>query len=141
MVKIAFYKDKRHLFNRAVAWWTRGPYSHCELIIDGISYSSSIGDGGVRSKVIDYREDRWDIYDLPWVNSADAKAWFEQHIGQSYDILGLVGFIIRRINGRRTRFFCSEACAESIGLTEGWRFDPNTLASIVKCGLAKTTIK
>ena len=33
MVKIAFYKGKSRLFNKVVSWWTRGPYSHTELVV------------------------------------------------------------------------------------------------------------
>ena len=128
MVQVAFYKSKTRLFNRLIAWWTRGPYSHCELIVGGCAFSSSIMDGGVRAKRIDFNPAHWDIVDVPWVNAVDAVAWFEANIGKDYDVLGLLGFIIRRVEGARNRFFCSEAVAESLGMGEGWRFDPNTLA-------------
>ena len=39
-------------------------YSHSEIYIDGICYSSSVRDGGVRSKVIDLNSGKWDIVDL-----------------------------------------------------------------------------
>lgn len=60
-MKIAFYKATRPglqgIFNVLVRWWTRGPYSHTELVLEerhGLSLcgSSSFIDGGVRLKWI-----------------------------------------------------------------------------------------
>lgn len=34
--KVAFYKGRHRLFDRLVQWWTRGPYSHCELLLYGL---------------------------------------------------------------------------------------------------------
>ena len=47
-VQLALYKGRGTLFNALIRWWTRSPYSHCELVINGTCYSSSIRDGGVR---------------------------------------------------------------------------------------------
>ena len=55
-MQVAFYKGKKRLFNRLTAWWLRGLYSHCELVLgyeaDGraICVASSFLDGGVRQK-------------------------------------------------------------------------------------------
>lgn len=132
MVKVAFYKGRDRFFNRAVAWWTRGPYSHCELIIDNRSYSSSFLDGGVRVKEIEYNPAHWDIIELPNVDAIAAQKWFEAHMGLGYDVLGLVGFVIRRVSDARNRYFCSEAVSASLGFTESWRFDPNTFYHAAK---------
>ena len=68
-MKLACYKGKRGgtagFFDAAVRWWTRGPYSHVELVFsDGMSASSSMRDGGVRFKEIEYHPDRWDFIEL-----------------------------------------------------------------------------
>ena len=131
MVKVAFYKGRKRFFNRAVAWWTRGPYSHCELIVDGKSYSSSFLDGGVRVKEIEYDPEHWDIVDLPWADAARAVMWFEAHMGLGYDVLGLVGFVARRVEDDRDRYFCSESIAAALGFADAWRFDPNTLYPVL----------
>lgn len=143
MVKIAFYKDKSALFNRAVSWWTNGPYSHVELIIDGVSYSSSFRDGGVRKKVIEYKPDHWDMFQLDCSTETEqsAVAWFEKHMGQKYDVIGLIGFVIGTVSGNKRKFFCSEAVAAALGYDETWRFDPNDLAAIVKHVCAQIEVK
>ena len=126
MVQVAFYKGRTRFFNKAVAWWTRGPYSHCELIVDGKSYSASFMDGGVRVKEITYDPEHWDIVDVPWADAEKAVAWFVAHMGQKYDVIGLVGFVARRVEDDRSKYFCSEAVSAALGFSDGWRFDPNT---------------
>ena len=130
-VKIAFYKGRRRAFNRLVSWWTRGPYSHTELVIDGVSYSSSFTDGGVRAKVIEYDPEHWDVVDAPWVDAEAALAWFRAHEGRGYDLLGLVGFVLGPVEEDKARYFCSEAVATMAGFLETWRFHPNAFAAVV----------
>ena len=132
-MKIAFYKGRRKgprgWFDALVRWWTRGPYSHCELVIDGLCWSSSARDGGVRGKAIVLGAN-WDVFDVPG-DEAKALAWFQAHKGARYDVAGLFGFVWRREYGDGQRWFCSEACAAALGYREPWRFDPNTLAVVV----------
>ena len=131
-VYIAFYKSQSHVFNRAVSWWTRGPYSHVELVVNGVWYSSSFRDGGVRAKKIDHDPNHWDLIPAPWIDVQSAVDWFHQHMDLKYDVLGLVGFVARRVPDSRHMYFCSEAVAASIGFDEPWRLDPNTFATIIR---------
>ena len=72
-MQAAFYKATRPglqgIYSRAVRWIDRGPYSHCELVVDGVAYSSSLMDGGVRGKVIQFKPEHWDFIDLPWADA------------------------------------------------------------------------
>lgn len=142
-MQIAFYKGTRPglagLFNRAVRWWTRGPYSHCELVLwqqaDGsaVCGSSSNLDGGVRRKVIVLDPARWDVFDIPWANQAAALDWFIRHDGEAYDSGGLFGFVWRRGDGDdRSKWWCSESLAAALGFVDPWRICPNGLAALVK---------
>lgn len=134
MMRAAFYKGTRPgiagLYNRAVRLWTRSPYSHVELIFsDGMAASSSFADGGVRLKAIDFSADRWDFIDLPGEDEEYARRWFNAHVGQPYDLLGNLHFVLFPIAGLRRAWFCSEAAAAALGLPDPYRFDPATLAS------------
>ena len=136
-MKIAFYKGTRPafqgIFNWAVRWWTGGSYSHCEIIFQDFSGSSSAIDGGVRLKYIEYDPAKWDIVELPSgvFDEYRARRWFDNNAGAGYDYLNLLGFIWRRKDGSSKRFTCSEACADALGLQTPWRYDPNTLFSVV----------
>ena len=139
-MKLAFYKGKQRLFNRLVAWWTRGPYSHVELVFgpakDGryVCGSASHTDGGVRIKTIALTPDKWDVFDVDVGNAEAAKNWFSSHWADGYDYLGLFGFVLRRGLQSRQRWFCSEAVAAALGFFEPWRYDPNALFARVKGG-------
>ena len=137
MIELAFYKGRSRPFDRLIQWWTRGPYSHCEVAThrsaSGAAWciSASYLDGGVRGKWIVLDLDRWDIVPVSSVDTAVAHEWLAKHAGRKYDLAGLLGFVWRPQAGSRRRWFCSEACAAILGIQEAWRFDPNTLACVV----------
>ena len=136
-MKVAFYKGKTRLFNRLVSWYLNSPYSHCEIILEDSTStcgSSSFLDGGVRIKQIYLDLNHWDILDidLSIQDQILVRAWFEVHSGQGYDVLGMLGFLFRREQGSKNKWFCSEAIAEALGYSESFRFDPPTLYSLLK---------
>jgi len=135
-MKVAFYKSKKHLFNRLVSWWTNGPYSHVELVLEtlvhGYECASASGmDGGVRLKLMDLPAESWDIIEFP-ASTLAAREWFRQHERQEYDVLGLFGFVFRRGTQDKDKWFCSEAVAAALGYNDPWRYDPNTLYITLK---------
>lgn len=140
IVQVAFYKGTSRLFNRAVSWWKRGPYSHCELVVnrneigESLCYSSSFQDGGVRRKWIDLKADHWDLVKVTVTEheAAAAVQWFEDHLGQKYDVAGLVGFVWGPWAERPDHWFCNEAVGASLGVQTPWRFDPNALAALLR---------
>lgn len=136
-MKLAFYKGREDLYDRLISWWTRGPYSHVELVIgEGLCYSSSPRDGGVRAKFIDLLPERWDVVDLgDRYDDGHAIDWFEDRIGARYDTLGILGFVWGPTREDRSRYFCSEAVAAALKIKDPWRFDPNALHALVTSGL------
>jgi hypothetical protein len=133
-VNVAFYKGRSRLFDRLVQWWTRGRYSHCEIVIStddtgkSLCASASFMDGGVRFKYITLDPAKWDVIQVN-ADSVLIREWMCKHAGAGYDLLGLFGFVLRIIPHDGQRWFCSEACAAMLGLPEPWRYDPGTLWS------------
>jgi hypothetical protein len=114
-MKLALYKGRTRLFNRAVCWWLRSNYSHAEIVFsDGMCGSASHTDGGVRLKLIDLTPDKWDVFEIKGDEVA-ARNWFNVHAGQKYDVLGLLGFVWRRGTQDGNKWFCFEACGASLG--------------------------
>jgi hypothetical protein len=135
-MKIAFYKHTKSgingVYNRGVKWIENGKYSHCELIFsNGLSASSSFMDGGVRFKDIAYDEDKWDIFDVSWADEKYAMEYFVKNLGKPYNVVGNIHFLFGFVRGDTNGLFCSEACAEALGLINGWQFAPNALAHII----------
>lgn len=135
-MKLASYKGTRPglagLFNRAVRWWLGGKYSHTELVFsDGVSASSSWLDGGVRYRLITFDPAKWDLIEIDGDEQA-ARQWFKDHGGDSFDIVGLFGFVWRRSTHNRARWFCSESVAASLGFPDPYRFDPCSLPCVFK---------
>ena len=145
-MKIAFYKGTHKglagVFNRLVRWWTKGSYSHVELVIDysygnSLCISSANLDGGVRTKLLDLDNGNWDLVDIPEV---DWFSWYEKNKDKGYDFLGLLGFVIGAGKENPKKLFCSEAVADILGYKNAWRYSPNTLYDLVTSKLTYVTV-
>ena len=117
---ICLYKgpptDLAHkIAHKAVCWFTGSKYSHCELLIGGLCYSSSARDGGVRAKAIDLTSGRWDVYPIEG-DEKKALQWFIDHMGKRYDWAGIARFVIPFLPKVDGQWFCSEACGAALGL-------------------------
>ena len=143
-MRAAFYKATRPglqgIYSRAVRAIDRGPYSHCELVFsDGLSASASYIDKGVRMKRIDYDPEHWDIVDLAGFDEQAARGWFEDRLGEGYDLWGNLRFIFGWVHDDDGKWFCSEALMAALGFPEPWRFGPNGAASALKRWCRATT--
>ena len=128
-VRLALYRPHRwqDIAGYVIAAWTRSAYSHCELVVDGWCYSSSIRDGGVRRKQIDLTQPHWTVIDID-ADPAKVLALFERTAGEPYGWLDLLTQQVLRLPISSAGWFCSEWCAEAIGLTDPEIWSPGMLA-------------
>ena len=133
MVFLALYKGKGQIGNAITRWWTGSIYSHCELFVNGVCYSASLMDGGVRAKVIDIHSGNWDLLPMDWVDAGQVLDFFEQTKGRAYDWLGL--FRAQLFNrGRRdgSKYFCSEWCGDAARIPMPEMYNPMELGELAK---------
>lgn len=94
-VYLAFYKGNDRILDKVITWTSRGIYSHVEVIIDGISYSSSGRDGGIRKKLPSFMSydniNKWDIFELKLNDIKSFKETFEML--KSKKIFGEIPFM------------------------------------------------
>ena len=141
-VVIAFYKHKRErnsvkntlfrFFDDAIKFFTHGPYSHCEIAIPNpepslvfTCYTASNRDGGVRKKVMQLPPERWDLIEVN-IEPDKVRDFFAKTQGAKYDLIGALGVVLH-IRDSKTKYFCSEWCAECLGLNKPHKFSPNSL--------------
>lgn len=130
-MQLALYKGNGKIGNALVRWWKNSPYSHCELVIDGVCYSSSVMDGGVRGKVIDLSEEHWDLIDLPWADRQKAIDFFFITACEPYSWASLVwSQIFGREYDEPKAAFCSEWCAEALGIPTPQIYSPESLGRL-----------
>lgn len=128
-VQLALRKNDTRVGARFIQWWSRSVYSHCELVIEGVCYSSSIMDKGVRAKVIDLEPDKWDVIDLPWSDQGAVLEYFAKTDSNTYGWLSLIGGqLFNRNQTDSDSQFCSEWCAAALGLPNPSIHSPKTLA-------------
>lgn len=117
------------------AWWTdRDParrtppgrpwVSHVELVIDGLCYSSSLRDDGVRRKFIDLDRRHWRIIPITWRSPEAAIRVFKQYQGEPYGYGDLLLQHVLRLPVDVRGPTCSELVALMLGLPRPERIDP-----------------
>ena len=139
MIVLALYKGRGDWKDKAIRFFTRGQYSHCEMAVangdEWDCYTSSPRDGGVRMKTMKLSPTEWDLIKLPEKYIIPTIQLFHQTKGAKYDLIGALSVVILARENRE-KWFCSEWCGSVLGLPESWRFSPNDLAVFAK-GLTK----
>lgn len=130
-MRLALYKAKGKIGNAGIRWWTGSKYSHCELVIDGYCYSSSVADRGVRKKYIDLDPKNWDFIEIPWANKQRALEYFQATDDFTYGWLSLItSQLFNRNAPNRSSQFCSEWAANALGVPDAVTYSPKTLAHL-----------
>lgn len=138
-MQIALYRGPATDWQHKVAHWVtcfvltiRGmrwcPYSHAELVIDGVCYSSSVRDDGVRSKVIDLNTGKWVLVDVVGSSKELALARFAEREGFGYDWTGALRWGVPFLRQRAKADYCFEVVAHMLGLPEPSSWTPMDLA-------------
>lgn len=133
--RAAFHKARGRWLDRLVVWGDKGPYSHCELVFSDGWWGTSHYSSGVALRARIHVESDWDFIHLPAEWEADARKWFEQYKGKSYDYTGCLRFLLSVFRPSRDKWFCSRACADALGMIDGWRAGPNGLYKALYTGL------
>ena len=127
---MAFYKGKGNFFDAVVRFVTRSEYSHCEIVIDGLCWSASPRDGGIRCALINLQSGHWDVIDIQG-DAAAATLWFRSREGAGYDWVGLIRTVIPFFPHSETKWFCSEACGAALGISAS-RLSPQDLFDLLR---------
>ena len=129
MIALAAYRPHRRadMLGRLVCWWTGSEFSHCELVVDGLCYSSSARDGGVRGKCIDLAADWWNVVPIPDSYGPTILSYYESTKGTPYGWWDILTRQILHLPIRSRGYFCSEWCAAALGLPEPTTWTPGML--------------
>lgn len=135
------YKGRGQIGNAFIRWWTGSQYSHCELVVSGWCYSSSMMDKGVRRKLINLTPDKWDLIDLPWCDENHVREYFHVTDDDKYGWLGLIrSQLFNRNKPEHGAQFCSEWCANAINLPNASSYSPASLLRLCE-HIGKLTAK
>ena len=130
-MKLAMYKGEGNIYDKLIRNITFSQYSHCELVIEGLCYSSSPRDRGVRMKYI-VLDGNWDVFELPCTyNQVSALEMFTTHVGKKYDWIGAITSILPIQLNMSNRFFCSEICASMLGMPKPRSHTPQSVLDSV----------
>lgn len=135
MAYLAFYKGKGDFLDKVVRLFTRSKYSHCAIVAHDIEYSSTSRMGGVYAKrlYIPYDVKEWDIVPV-YIPAQDVVAFYNRTKHCKYDYLGALGIVFTVFNQKKSRYFCSEWCAECLGLDKPYKCTPGSLYDYARLG-------
>lgn len=91
--------------------------------------SSSLRDGGVRTKRCFLTPENWIIVDVPQWDVAKSAAWFSEHDGEPYDWRGAFATCMPFAWDEKG-WFCNGAVLASVGFNSPEIFGPSHCASI-----------
>jgi len=111
---IALYKGTSSM-SRLIRWATWSQYSHAAWINDqsgqciqawraGVVSSRSFSEGHKPGTAVDFFSVRGEGSD----ESSAIESVLNLELGKSYDVAGILGFVIRRDRQNQDRWFCSE---------------------------------
>ena len=133
MIRLALYKGKGNWVNALIRWRIQSIYSHCEIIANDYWYSSTVHDGGVRVKKFLSDELSWDIIEIPFIAPEQIENHFNNTKNKPYGWLDLFqSQLLGRRTGDNRGDFCSEWCADALGLESATRYSPGLLGEVVK---------
>ncbi len=139
-VALALYKGKGGLANSLIRWKSKSIYSHCELVVDGWMYSSTVRDGGVRCKIDYLPEEEWDIIPIHFNNGESILSHYYETKNNPYGWRDLIqSQIFNRPTADDRGDFCSEWCAKALGIPDAQHYDPARLGELVTWANSRLT--
>jgi hypothetical protein len=126
-VQLALYRGPGHTpLERLTHWLTCAvislkkmrweTHSHAELVVNGVSCSSSLRDRGVRAKVIEFG-DHWDLYPVD-VEPETVLQVFDTMQLLEYDTCGALAWAWPGFVQAEDKVFCFEAVAKMLRIPE-----------------------
>ena len=128
-IKIHFYKARAGKLGDKIVG-IASIFSHVELEINGVCYSSSNRDKGVRSKVIDTSNaQKWLSFDLKKdIDVNRCLLYFETVRCQRYDWLNIFLTQIIKVNIQSSnKQICSEFVGNCLQLDNAYKYSPEAL--------------
>jgi hypothetical protein len=117
-MEIAFRKNSNTIPSKLIRWWTKSPYSHCELVFkNGLTFSAFIEDFRTDFKSASHDPSEWDIIEIPIDLETEYKI-YQFCVDEDnclYDIVGLTLTQFLPLGFENPWWwFCSEICVAAL---------------------------
>lgn len=127
VIKIGFYKHKGDFIDKIIRKWTKGKYSHTEVILpDGSWISTSPRLGSLVKRQVEPKDNHWDYFEIK-INRdkyQNLKKYMEKNLGCGYDWTGIImSQILDTSIQDGSRLFCSEFAVECLKVLGKSSFD------------------
>jgi uncharacterized protein YycO len=88
------------------------------MFSDGMCFSASPRDGGVRFKQISINPIHWFVVEIPMDTNKenDMRKWCTTQVGLAYDWLGILGLAVNVPIEDKNKWYCSEICITALDM-------------------------
>lgn len=131
---LAFYKKPKTAVEKLIKFFTRSNYVHCEIVTVKLEhtfygYASDIG-VGVCARWKEYKIDDWEFIKIDDCKGVtELRSFYQKTKNRKYDYLGVLGFVLGTPQNPK-RYFCSEWCAEFLGVEKPYKVTPAKLKEL-----------
>ena len=91
-MKIIFHKRPHNPWEKAICWWTGGPYFHCAMVFSDNILIESLPGKGVHMAIVENIDPAvWDTVEVRMTPEEEAaiQKWAAAEVGCAYDWLGI----------------------------------------------------
>lgn len=118
-MKVLFKKaEKPTWIQKLIGWRTYSAFSHVEIMIDEMCYSSVFPKGirAEKAEKVYTKPWEWQVVDLEPLNLSDkaVKEWFERHENCPYDTRSLLEILEGKASSDANAFNCAESILSSL---------------------------
>lgn len=124
-MKIAFTFNKKNIFSKIIAYFTKSQWSHCFMLISALYDSTVIAEasfhGGVKLNLLSQYQDsniyNMEIIDVGDIETDESKRILISKIGDAYGYAQILGDLIAKIfRLKKNPFTSDEVCSEYVWL-------------------------
>lgn len=126
-IEVIFYKGKGDFLDKLIRLFTRSIYSHCEVKIGNIFYGVNPAHNKVSKYYRDFKKEDWDSIKIN-ITKKNFEIFFSYTKNKKYDWKGIFFSQIFPFKiHSKNKYFCSEWCAELLGLDRPYKYSPKKL--------------
>ena len=143
-MKIIFHKRPHNPWEKAICWWTGGPYFHCAMVFSDNILIESLPGKGVHMAIVENIDPAvWDTVEVRMTPEEEAaiQKWAAAEVGCAYDWLGIfMAQFLGIPRASRNKWFCSELIVDALHQVGRWlpykpcTVSPNKLYKLVTKG-------
>jgi len=123
----------QRLQSALIGWRMCSAFCHGAIVVGDMLIQANSAKG--LHATMNWEPAKWALIDVGAARDAQALALFDANVGAPYDWLGVLGFVLPWVRGKKNSLYCFEWCAFALGVPPArWMTPERLLAHIATHG-------